>query len=171
MTRLPHSLEPKIIYKPRPTLDNPDCRDACYIAAWRNYDDKGHCTFKSVVCSINKHGKLAAYTKTKKRYWTRIKIVWIFWFTWAGSIVSISNSPTFCRIKRQKKPTIMVGFLMVEDYSSTWYSNAGMTISTRRFCSRPAAVAFDAIGLLSLRLWPRYVQHQRLFSCSASDTA
>ncbi len=66
MTRLPHSLEPKIIYKPRPTSDNPDSRDACYIAAWRDYDNKGKCTFKSVVCSINKHGKLAAYTKTKK---------------------------------------------------------------------------------------------------------
>ena len=67
MTRLPHSLEPKIIYKPRPTSDNPDSRDVCYIAAWRDYDNKGKCTFKSVVCSINKHGKLAAYTKTKKK--------------------------------------------------------------------------------------------------------
>lgn len=66
MTRLPHSLEPKIIYKPRPIKDNPDYRDACYIAAWRTYDDDGKCHFKSVVCSINKHGKLAAYTKTKK---------------------------------------------------------------------------------------------------------
>ncbi|SJN55041.1 Fe3+-citrate ABC transporter substrate-binding protein [Vibrio ruber] len=66
MTRLPHSLEPKIIYKPRPTKDNPNYRDACYIAAWRTYDEQGKCHFKSVVCSINKHGKLAAYTKTKK---------------------------------------------------------------------------------------------------------
>ena len=66
MTRLPHSLEPKIIYKPRPTLDNPEARDPCYIAAWRHYDEKGNCIFQSVVCSINKHGKLAAYTKTKK---------------------------------------------------------------------------------------------------------
>lgn len=66
MTRLPHSLEPKIIHKPRPTLDNPTARDACYIAAWREYDEQGKCHFRSVVCSINKHGKLAAYTKTKK---------------------------------------------------------------------------------------------------------
>ncbi|MCG3744702.1 Fe3+-citrate ABC transporter substrate-binding protein [Vibrio cincinnatiensis] len=66
MTRLPHSLEPKIIYKPRPTKENPDYRDACYIAAWRCYDNEGNCVFKSVVCSIKKHGKLAAYTKTKK---------------------------------------------------------------------------------------------------------
>lgn len=109
--------------------------------------------------------------KPKKRYWTRIKIAWIFWFTWAGSIVSISNSPTFCRIKRQKKPTIMVGFLMEEDYSSTWYSNAGMTISTRRFCSRPAAVAFDAIGLLSPSPLAEIRAASTPFSCSASDTA
>jgi hypothetical protein len=66
MTRLPHSLEPKIIYKPRPTKENPNYRDACYIAAWRHYDAQGHCHFRSVVCSIHKHGKLAAYTKTKK---------------------------------------------------------------------------------------------------------
>ncbi|NAX37241.1 Fe3+-citrate ABC transporter substrate-binding protein, partial [Vibrio sp. V27_P1S3P104] len=26
----------------------------------------GNCAFKSVVCSIKRHGKLAAYTKTKK---------------------------------------------------------------------------------------------------------
>lgn len=66
MTRLPHSLEPKIIYKPRPTKENPDYRDACYTAAWRSYDTRGHCSFNSVVCSIKRHGKLAAYTKTKK---------------------------------------------------------------------------------------------------------
>jgi hypothetical protein len=66
MTRLPHSLEPKIIHKPRPTKDDPEYRDACYIAAWRTYDNQGECHFKSVVCSISKHGKLAAYSKTKK---------------------------------------------------------------------------------------------------------
>lgn len=66
MTRLPHSLEPKIIYKPRPTKDNPDAKDACYIVAWRNYDENGKLVYKSVVCSIRKHGKLAAYSKTKK---------------------------------------------------------------------------------------------------------
>ncbi len=73
MTRLPHTLEPKIIYKPRPTKENPDYRDACYIAAWRTYDSEGKCKFHSVVCSIQKHGKLAAYTKTKKALLTAHK--------------------------------------------------------------------------------------------------
>ena len=66
MTRLPHSLEPKIIFKPRPTKENPDAKDECYIAAWRNYDANGKLIYKSVVCSINKHGRLGAYTRTKK---------------------------------------------------------------------------------------------------------
>ncbi|MCL9782124.1 Fe3+-citrate ABC transporter substrate-binding protein [Vibrio sp. S4M6] len=66
MTRLPHSLEPKVIYKPRPKIDDPDFKDECYIAAWRNYDNKGNLMYRSVVCSVNKHGKLGAYTKTKK---------------------------------------------------------------------------------------------------------
>ncbi|MEH0688369.1 Fe3+-citrate ABC transporter substrate-binding protein [Vibrio cholerae] len=66
ITRLPHSLEPKIIYKPRPTKHDPEARDECYIAAWRNYDDNGRLIYKSVVCSIKKHGRLGAYTKTKK---------------------------------------------------------------------------------------------------------
>lgn len=65
-TRLPHSLEPKIINKPRPTVSDPDNVDACYLAAWREYDNKGNPTYKSVVCSINKHGKLAAYNRTKR---------------------------------------------------------------------------------------------------------
>jgi len=66
MTRLPHSLEPKVIYKPRPTKEDPEFKDECYIAAWRNYDNEGKLIYKSVVCSINKHGKLGAYSKTKK---------------------------------------------------------------------------------------------------------
>ncbi|RJX71640.1 Fe3+-citrate ABC transporter substrate-binding protein [Vibrio sinensis] len=66
MTRLPHSLEPKIIFKPRPTKENPTAKDECFIAAWRNYDANGKLIYRSVVCSINKHGRLAAYTKTKK---------------------------------------------------------------------------------------------------------
>lgn len=66
MTRLPHSLEPKIIHKPRPTKSDPDAKDACYIAAWRSYDSNGKLIYKSVVCSIKRHGKLAAYSKTKK---------------------------------------------------------------------------------------------------------
>ena len=66
MTRLPHSLEPRIIHKPRPTKKDPHATDACYIAAWRYYDENGKRIYKSVVCSIKKHGKLAAYSKTKK---------------------------------------------------------------------------------------------------------
>ena len=52
MTRLPHSLEPKVIYKPRPTKEDPEFKDECYIAAWRNYDNEGKLIYKSVVCSI-----------------------------------------------------------------------------------------------------------------------
>jgi hypothetical protein len=66
MTRLPHSLEPKIIFKPRPTKAHPNAKDECYIAAWRNYDENGKLIYRSVVCSIKKHGRLAAYSKTKK---------------------------------------------------------------------------------------------------------
>ncbi|MGF1719788.1 Fe3+-citrate ABC transporter substrate-binding protein [Vibrio kyushuensis] len=66
MTRLPHSVEPKIIFKPRPTRDEPNKKDECYIAAWRTYDSDGKLVYRSVVCSISKHGRLGAYSKTKK---------------------------------------------------------------------------------------------------------
>lgn len=66
MTRLPHNLEPSIVYKPSPTLSDPDHRDACYIAKWRELCDDGKYRYRTKVCSINKHGKLAAYTQTKK---------------------------------------------------------------------------------------------------------
>ena len=66
MTRLPHSVEPKIIFN----LDQLKLiltrKDECYIAAWRNYDKNGKLIYRSIVCSIKKHGRLAAYTKTKK---------------------------------------------------------------------------------------------------------
>ncbi|NLS11639.1 Fe3+-citrate ABC transporter substrate-binding protein [Vibrio sp. SM6] len=66
MTRLPHSVEPKIVYKPNPTQSDPNHRDACYIAKWRECDDDGTVHYKTVVRSIKKYGKLAAYTQTKK---------------------------------------------------------------------------------------------------------
>ncbi|EGR0099777.1 TPA: Fe3+-citrate ABC transporter substrate-binding protein [Vibrio vulnificus] len=66
MTRLPHSLEPKIVHKPNPTLADPNNRDTCYIAKWRVINDKGEYKYKTVVRSISKYGKLAAYSQTKK---------------------------------------------------------------------------------------------------------
>lgn len=66
MLRLPHSLEPKIVHKPSPTKDNPDNRDTCYIAKWREVDENGNYKYKTVVRSINKYGKLAAYSQTKR---------------------------------------------------------------------------------------------------------
>ena len=66
MTRLPHSIEPKIVHKPSPTKDNPDNRDTCYIAKWREMNDLGEYKYKTVVRSINKYGTLAAYIQTKK---------------------------------------------------------------------------------------------------------
>ncbi|MDP2571100.1 Fe3+-citrate ABC transporter substrate-binding protein [Vibrio sp. vnigr-6D03] len=66
MTRLPHSVEPVIVYKPNPTKSDPEHRDACYLAKWREFNESGEYKYKTKVCSINKHGKLAAYTQTKK---------------------------------------------------------------------------------------------------------
>lgn len=65
-TRLPHSLEPKVVYKPNPTKSNPNNRDECYIAKWRQFNGSGESHYKTVVRSVNKYGKLAAYTQTKK---------------------------------------------------------------------------------------------------------
>lgn len=62
MTRLPHDLEPKIIYKSR----DPETSQGYDIAKWREYDDQGNFTYRSSVCSIDKHGKLAAYSKAKR---------------------------------------------------------------------------------------------------------
>ncbi|EJN6827384.1 Fe3+-citrate ABC transporter substrate-binding protein [Vibrio cidicii] len=66
MTRLPHSLEPKIVHKPSPTQSDPNNRDTCYIAKWRELNDQGEYRYKTVVRSISKYGKLAAYSQTKK---------------------------------------------------------------------------------------------------------
>ena len=66
MTRLPHSLEPKIVFKPNPTQSDPEHRDECYIAKWRVFSENGDYKYKTKVCSIRKHGRLAAYSQTKR---------------------------------------------------------------------------------------------------------
>lgn len=62
MTRLPHDLEPKIIYKSR----DPATSSGYYIAKWREYLGDGKFKYRSKVCSIDKHGKLAAYATAKR---------------------------------------------------------------------------------------------------------
>lgn len=66
MTRLPHNLEPKIIYKARNKNASPEEREPYYIAKWIEYDRQGGHKYHSKLCSIKKHGKLAAYTITKR---------------------------------------------------------------------------------------------------------
>lgn len=66
MTRLPHSLEPKIVFKPNPTQSDPGHRDECYIAKWRVFSENGDYKYRTKVCSIRKHGRLAAYSQTKR---------------------------------------------------------------------------------------------------------
>lgn len=66
MTRLPQSIEPKIIHKPKPTKEDPNNRYSCYIAKWREYNLMGEYQYRTMVRSINKHGKLTAYISTKK---------------------------------------------------------------------------------------------------------
>ncbi|WP_390240719.1 Fe3+-citrate ABC transporter substrate-binding protein [Vibrio sp. R78045] len=65
LLRLPHSLDPVIVYKPAPTKTDPNHRIPCYLAKWKEYDESGNYKLKTVVRSINKYGKLAAYTQTK----------------------------------------------------------------------------------------------------------
>ena len=65
ITRLPHSLEPKIVFKPNPNLSDPNHRDECYLAKWMEWDGNKR-TLKTVVRSVRKHGRLAAYTQTKR---------------------------------------------------------------------------------------------------------
>ncbi|MFC5081069.1 hypothetical protein VTH8203_03954 [Vibrio thalassae] len=66
LKRLPKSVEPKIIHKPKPTKDDPNNRYSCYIAKWREYNMTGEYKNKTMVRSINKYGKLTAYLETKK---------------------------------------------------------------------------------------------------------
>lgn len=66
ITRLPHSLEPKIVFKPHPTMSDPDNRHECYIAKWIKWDENGNQKISTVVKSIKKHGRLSAYTQTKR---------------------------------------------------------------------------------------------------------
>ncbi len=62
MTRLPHDLEPKIIYKSK----DPETSAGYYIAKWREHLEDGKFKYRSKVCSIDKHGKLAAYSIAKR---------------------------------------------------------------------------------------------------------
>ncbi|WP_375751030.1 Fe3+-citrate ABC transporter substrate-binding protein [Vibrio sp. HN007] len=66
MTRLPHNLEPKIIYKARKKNAEGDNREPYYIAKWIEYTEEGEHKYRSKLCSIKKHGKLAAYSMTKR---------------------------------------------------------------------------------------------------------
>lgn len=66
LIRLPHSLEPQIVYKPHPTKNKPNQRLKCYIAKWRTDTENEPKRYKTVVRSIDKYGKLAAYSQTKR---------------------------------------------------------------------------------------------------------
>lgn len=66
LIRLPHSLEPQIVYKPHPTKNKPNQRLKCYIAKWRIDTENEPKRYKTIVRSIDKYGKLAAYTQTKR---------------------------------------------------------------------------------------------------------
>ncbi|WP_338116769.1 Fe3+-citrate ABC transporter substrate-binding protein [Vibrio tubiashii] len=65
-TRLPHSLEPTVIQKPRPTKADPHRVQSYYLARWWTYDSKGGKTYNSVLANISRMGKLAAYNKAKR---------------------------------------------------------------------------------------------------------
>lgn len=78
MTRLPHSIEPKIIFKPRPTKESPNAKDECYIAAWRNYDENGKLIYRSVVCSIKNMDDLPLILRPKKHCSRPTKGTWKF---------------------------------------------------------------------------------------------
>lgn len=65
-TRLPHSLEPKIIYKPRPSKANPTHKEPYYIAKWYGKAEDGKRKVYSKLAPINKLGKLAAYQVAKQ---------------------------------------------------------------------------------------------------------
>ncbi len=66
-TRLPHSLEPSIVYQKRPTKSDPDRRVAYYIAKWVvDVNEKGQPKYKTAKASVAAHGKLAAYGIVKR---------------------------------------------------------------------------------------------------------
>ncbi|MDD9197182.1 Fe3+-citrate ABC transporter substrate-binding protein [Aliivibrio sp. S3MY1] len=65
ITRLPHTLEPKIINKPSPTMADPDKKTPYYMARWTEYVD-GEKKIKSVIRAITDGCKLQAYTETKR---------------------------------------------------------------------------------------------------------
>ncbi len=66
--RMPHSLTPALVYKPATLKSGKKVRRACYLAKWldRERSTKEHRYFKTRVFSIEKHGKLAAYSMAKQ---------------------------------------------------------------------------------------------------------
>ncbi|ARR10301.1 Fe3+-citrate ABC transporter substrate-binding protein [Vibrio parahaemolyticus] len=66
-TRLPHSLEPKLIEKNAPIKSDPRRKKLHYLAKWYVYGDDGSLSTKTTVVSVEKYGKLGAYNKAKRK--------------------------------------------------------------------------------------------------------
>ncbi len=66
--RMPHSLTPVIVHKPRTLKDGTRVSSPYYLAKWldRERSTKEHRYFKSRVISIEKHGKLSAFIKAQQ---------------------------------------------------------------------------------------------------------
>ncbi|MDE5179163.1 Fe3+-citrate ABC transporter substrate-binding protein [Vibrio fluvialis] len=65
-TRLPRSLEPKIVHKLRPSQSDANRVYRYYIARWSEFDVGGHQTIRSALANIDKMGERAAYNKAKR---------------------------------------------------------------------------------------------------------
>ena len=75
MTRLPHSLEPKIVFKPNPTQSDPEHRDECYIAKWRVFAENGEYKYRTkVVLPSESMAGLLHTAKLNAHCWRRIKM-------------------------------------------------------------------------------------------------
>ncbi len=66
--RMPHSLTPALVYKPRTLKNGEIARSPYYLAKWldRERSTKEHRYFKSRVFSIEKYGKLSAFIKAQQ---------------------------------------------------------------------------------------------------------
>lgn len=67
--RIPHSMEPAYIEKPATLKSGEIARRPCYLAKWVNWEKttpRGKTYYSSKVFSIEKYGKLAAYSMAKK---------------------------------------------------------------------------------------------------------
>ncbi len=64
--RLPHSLEPTLIMKHKPTIDEPDRKIPYYIAKWCISHENGKRKYKSMLASVERYGKLGAYNRAKR---------------------------------------------------------------------------------------------------------